>query len=67
MDLREVKKMKIYELTCLNSDGIIERNGRYLHREAAENEKTRLDNLPYNIKYGIKQGVRCEIVNEDKS
>lgn len=58
--------MKVYELASLSICGDIERNGLFLYREKAEEEKDRLDNLPYNIHRGIKQGIRCEIVNEEK-
>jgi hypothetical protein len=49
--------MKIYRLTCLNSDGDIEENGFFKKKECAEKEKLELDNQPYYKRYRIEQCI----------
>jgi ribosomal protein S27E len=56
--------MIIYELTCLNNDGVIEHNGFYESREDAEKEKRDRDKQPYNIKYRTKQAINPRSVQE---
>lgn len=54
--------MIIYELTCLNNDGIIEHNGFYESREDAEKDKAERDASPYNKKHRMRQAVNPSVV-----